>query len=583
MSKKNNKGKWFSKQALIEFIDESPEDLAFEQESYLDESDSSELLEKFQKNEEKPMVMKQTAEQLSDEKKEPFDKKDKHSINNEEVILSDEHPTVKELKNALVLEKEQREAEKEKNTAEKIRLQEETSALEETLRTQQEQIEQLLKEKTVWQQQEDTTTSANQNDDQRLMEEDFLEVADKLSNTQNAKKLSEQELKRVQSVVIDQELALERQKTAYEDQLASKEIELREVTNDKKRMEKTLEDTQQVTKKIKAMNLSLKKENDVLLDKLQQLEENLQEQAKDNVAFTNLQEKYEELNNQYEQAQKETTGIQKKYQESIDENEKEQQKYADQLSKLKEKIIKLEELEKKCTRLEEENKQWVENGKEMARVSNQKMEDIQMALAEKEKQNNQMTVELEELKAVSEEKEALNSALFDAHEEISKLEEQLKEAAAIRLEKEELATQLEESARALTQLSAEAKNKDGKEDSEELTRAKRQITELVDKNEALKKEVIQSQQEIGEVLISAKKQANRTVEEAKIEAKHMISSAELELENISNRAKKIYIEASESKDNVLEIYEELLLKIDQLSKGALLKERLKDIEPEPNN
>ncbi|MFR3685227.1 MAG: hypothetical protein ACLTXM_09350, partial [Enterococcus sp.] len=55
-------------------------------------------------------------------------------------------------------------------------------------------------------------------------------------------------------------------------------------------------------------------------------------------------------------------------------------------------------------------------------------------------------------------------------------------------------------------------------------------------------------------------------------AKHLISSAELELENISNRAKKILIEVSESRKNVLSIYDDLEFKVEALSNGSLLKE-----------
>lgn len=144
-------------------------------------------------------------------------------------------------------------------------------------------------------------------------------------------------------------------------------------------------------------------------------------------------------------------------------------------------------------------------------------------------------------------------------------------------ENEEIIKKLEKRNKEISLLKEQQQNVDS---NEELAFAKRQINELVEKNEELKKEVVQSQQEIGEVLISAKKQANRTVEAAQVEARHMISSAELELENISNRAKKIYIETSESKESVMMMYDELLSKIDQLSKGALLKERLKDMETE---
>jgi cell division septum initiation protein DivIVA len=153
-------------------------------------------------------------------------------------------------------------------------------------------------------------------------------------------------------------------------------------------------------------------------------------------------------------------------------------------------------------------------------------------------------------------------------EEIAKLEEKTVALEQLEAEKERLASRL---ADAQIELSKLKEQKDA-EDSLELIQAKKQVDELIEKNERLKKEVVQSQQEIGEVLISAKKQANRTIEEAQVEAKHLISSAELELENISNRAKKILIEVSESRKNVLSIYDDLEFKVEALSNGTLLKE-----------
>ncbi|MFQ7234071.1 MAG: hypothetical protein ACLRPU_04325, partial [Enterococcus hulanensis] len=94
-------------------------------------------------------------------------------------------------------------------------------------------------------------------------------------------------------------------------------------------------------------------------------------------------------------------------------------------------------------------------------------------------------------------------------------------------------------------------------DPEALVQANLQVDELRKKNEELKQEVVQSQLEIGEVLFTAKKQANRTIEEAQVEAKHLMDAAELEVENIGNRARKILMEVSESKESVLEIYADL--------------------------
>ncbi|EOL41744.1 hypothetical protein RV11_GL002730 [Enterococcus phoeniculicola] len=113
---------------------------------------------------------------------------------------------------------------------------------------------------------------------------------------------------------------------------------------------------------------------------------------------------------------------------------------------------------------------------------------------------------------------------------------------------------------------------DGEADSEALLKAKRQINDLMEQNEDLKQEVIESQKEIGEVLVSAKKQANQMLEEAHVEAKHMISSAELELENIGSRAKKIFIEVEDSKDQVVSMYNEMQSKINQLVEGSLLSD-----------
>ena len=93
------------------------------------------------------------------------------------------------------------------------------------------------------------------------------------------------------------------------------------------------------------------------------------------------------------------------------------------------------------------------------------------------------------------------------------------------------------------------------------------MTEQINK---LKEESTQSQLEIGEVLFSAKKQANRTIEEAQSEAKRLIDEAELEVETIGNRARKILLEVSESKETVLDIYTDLEQKVEQLAKGSLM-------------
>ncbi|MBU5362840.1 hypothetical protein KQI58_17445 [Enterococcus raffinosus] len=115
------------------------------------------------------------------------------------------------------------------------------------------------------------------------------------------------------------------------------------------------------------------------------------------------------------------------------------------------------------------------------------------------------------------------------------------------------------------------KSNDMAGDPEALAQAKQTIDDLMKKNDALKAEVTQSQLEIGEVLFTAKKQANRTLEEAQSEAKHLVDAAELEVESISNRAKKILLEVKESKTTFLELYADLESKVEQLTKGALLK------------
>ena len=171
-----------------------------------------------------------------------------------------------------------------------------------------------------------------------------------------------------------------------------------------------------------------------------------------------------------------------------------------------------------------------------------------------EEQEQEETIE--DTAQLAAEKEALNSALFDAHEEIAKLEEQTSRLEELEAEKERLASRLADAQVELSKL----KEQKVAEESLELIQAKKQVEELTEKNEQLKKEVVQSQQE------------NRTIEEAQTEAKHLISSAELELENISNRARKILIEVSESRKNVLSIYDDLEFKVEALSNGTLLKE-----------
>ena len=128
-------------------------------------------------------------------------------------------------------------------------------------------------------------------------------------------------------------------------------------------------------------------------------------------------------------------------------------------------------------------------------VRKNKMEESQMEVVEQgqmpEEQANEQEETTENLEQLVVEKEALNSALFDAHEEIAKLEEKTNALEQLEAEKERLASRL---ADAQVELSKLKEQKDA-EESLELIQAKKQVEELIEKNEQLKKEVVQSQQE----------------------------------------------------------------------------------------
>lgn len=272
---------------------------------------------------------------------------------------------------------------------------------------------------------------------------------------------------------------------------------------------------------------------------------------------------------------------------------------------LEERTIKMEETNKMVNQVEEEKKKLEEQHSEEREALNNALFQAQEEIIKLEEQIingnvNQQLVEkntkletslLEketQIKTLEQEvanAEELNIQNKDQEKVLAELKQQITELTVshnqLKNEKEETIKQLQEAEKilrekddSLKQLADQLVEKatEVASDPEALVLAKRQISELMEKNEALKKEVTQSQLEIGEVLFTAKRQANRTIEEAQVEAKHLIGAAELEVENIGNRAKKILREVTESKEAVLEIYSDLEYKVEQLAKGTILTE-----------
>ncbi|KAF1299235.1 hypothetical protein BAU15_00900 [Enterococcus sp. JM4C] len=166
--------------------------------------------------------------------------------------------------------------------------------------------------------------------------------------------------------------------------------------------------------------------------------------------------------------------------------------------------------------------------------------------------------------------ESLNAEVLQLTADKFDLKEQVRELNAKNTDLQGTISEQEAKIQSLVKQAEKRPEDEG--DAEALLKAKRQINDLVEQNEALKQEVVESQKEIGEVLVSAKKQANLMLEEAHVEAKHMISTAELELENIGSRAKKIFIEVEDSKEQVVSMYNEMQKKINHLVEGSLLSD-----------
>ncbi|MGG5371320.1 hypothetical protein [Enterococcus sp. AZ196] len=371
----------------------------------------------------------------------------------------------------------------------------------------------------------------------------FAEIDEEKKETKLTVQQLQQQLNEKQRELIDTDERA--QKENAEREAAS--VKLKEVTKQLEEYQKNYLDAQEENKK---------KE-----EKLAQIKADHKEEINQ---FNQLKKQYNELEQDYQQLHT----INQKNETKVNELQEENDTLLELLDE------KEQETEAELTSLREENakyRQTIQQLKEqVAQKLKNALEESHMDVGEQgqlpEEQIQEETIE--DIDQLAAEKEALNSALFDAHEEIAKLEEKTSNLDQLEAEKERLASRLADAQIELSKLKEQKAN----EESLELIQAKKQVDELMEKNEQLKKEVIQSQQEIGEVLISAKKQANRTIEEAQTEAKHLISSAELELENISNRARKILIEVSESRKNVLSIYDDLEFKVEALSNGTLLKE-----------
>lgn len=259
---------------------------------------------------------------------------------------------------------------------------------------------------------------------------------------------------------------------------------------------------------------------------------------------------------------------------NIKELNKEKQHLEEQLSEEKEELNEaLHQAQERITLMGAE----LADRKENADLD-EKNKELRIDLTKKEDEILQLKKQIE----VMQEGQSITDNADLINELNEKVEELENNCEAIHFEKAELSRRLKTTEEVIQQKNQQLKQfeellvKQSEEVSfspEELAQAKKQIEELTKENEQLKVESTKIQLEIGEVLFSAKKQANRTIEEAQSEAKHLIDEAELEVETIGNRARKILLEVSESKDTVLDIYTDLEQKVERLAKGALLNNK----------
>lgn len=259
---------------------------------------------------------------------------------------------------------------------------------------------------------------------------------------------------------------------------------------------------------------------------------------------------------------------------NIKEHNKDKQQLEEQLSEEKEELTEaLHQAQERITLMEAE----LADRKEYADLD-EKNKELSIDLTKKENEILQLKEQIE----VMLEGQTITDNVSLVNELNEKVEELENNYEAIQFEKAELFRRLKTTEEVIQQKNQQLKQfeellvKQSEEVSfspDELAQAKKQIEELTKENDQLKVESTKIQLEIGEVLFSAKKQANRTIEEAQSEAKHLIDEAELEVETIGNRARKILLEVSESKDTVIDIYTDLEQKVEQLAKGALLNNK----------
>lgn len=187
------------------------------------------------------------------------------------------------------------------------------------------------------------------------------------------------------------------------------------------------------------------------------------------------------------------------------------------------------------------------------------------------KQMDQLKEPLERLEQLEAEKHALTTQLVKATEETADYHKKYEENTHLLQEQRE---QLAHSRTALEELHHRIEAGDFLQggDYELYVEAQEKIATLTEQNDALKKEAARTQQEIGEVLLSAKKQASRTVEAAQMKADQSVKAAQLEIEGMSNQAKRILMEVTDSKETVLTLYGELQDSVEQLAEGKLRTE-----------
>lgn len=441
-------------------------------------------------------------------------------------------------------------------------------------------------------------------------QEDYL--ADNKRLTKELEVLKETHSKRLQSQKMTDQENNEKQKQETAQLMEELSTFQNQEQEWKKHSEEEKRKLQQATETIKAQQTKL-----VILN--EQLEKLNFEKKEPREAYRKLSETCEkqkvalfEAENQLKKVKKQHFESVQRYTSVIQQVNRLNEEKSELRDQLKQNVIESKHLEERLVSMEENQAQINSEKKTLDEQHRKEIAELSGALQEAQDKINRLEVELStsddkgelveknaellihlaekenevvELKEKIQQIEEQNSV--DGESELTKeLTDKVEDLASsyerIQLEKAEITRRLKTTEEVLHQKNQQLQHfeellvKQAEETSfspDELLQAKQKIDELTEKNKKLKEESTQSQLEIGEVLFSAKKRANRTIEEAQSEAKRLIDEAELEVEAIGNRARKILLEVSESKENVLEIYIDLEQKVEQLAKGPLLSSK----------